>query len=503
MRRRPSPMIVHGRRAALGLLLGACANVGQGELGATVDAPAPGFGGDPGTRPVTGGGTCIDTTACPAGQSCVGGVCLQLCTTHQECASSHCAPFEGSTVGYCALPGGDAPGPQDPETAPAPPDLPPEEGAPPPDGEPGSQTPDDEAPAPPADGPADKPPPEDEAPPAPPPVPPEGDDPPPTPPEDPEPPPETPPAPPEVPPADCAYPPADGTIALGRTMPYMVFPNARDAANTVRPLDLEAFHCDPAWAGYSALAFVIGTGWCSACVEYDAELARVAAAFEAAGGLFVMVEVEDANYAPVDSAGAWRILDRSFGGAPGLRVGDADTRPSPNSLSSQGIVASYPTAFVVRRSDMRVIYDQAREAYTLDYPAIAREAADGPAPGPAPGGACTEEAGEPNDTVVQATPLAAGVEVSGGICDGAPDYFQIDLPGAWRVDLTFSHAAGDLDLYQWDAARNDVAYGPNGRPLGSDSADDDERFSGQGPATLQIIGYEGARAPYRLRLTPQ
>jgi thiol-disulfide isomerase/thioredoxin len=286
-------------------------------------------------------------------------------------------------------------------------------------------------------------------------------------------------------------------------MPYLAFPNARDAANTVQPLDLESFHCDPAWSRYSAMAVVIGTGWCSACVEYDAQLAQVAAAFEAAGGLFVMVEVEDANYAPVDSAGAWRILDRSFGDAPGLRVGDADTRPSPNTLSSQGIVASYPTAFVVRRSDMRVIYDQAREAYTLDYPAIAREAAGGPAPGPDGGGACAEEPGEPNDTSDQATPLPPGVEVGGGICDRAPDYFRIDHAGAWRVDLTFRHADGDLDLYLWDAGRNDVAYGNNGRPLGSDSADDDERFSGTGPATLQIVGYEGARASYRLRLTPQ
>jgi thiol-disulfide isomerase/thioredoxin len=489
MRRRPACPAPYGRPAVLGLVIGlaACANVAPTESSPATD----GFESEP--RPAPGGstgGVCAETTECPAGQSCVGGVCLQLCTSHQECASSHCAPFAGSTVGYCSMPGGAAPPGDDPGTAPAPPDDPAGEPSPPFDPGPGDEP--GGAPAPPADGPGDKPPPEDESGPAPE-----------APADPPESPPDTPEAPDSEPPAACRYPAADETIALGRTMPYLAFPNARDAANTVQPLDLESFHCDPAWSRYSAMAVVIGTGWCSACVEYDAQLAQVAAAFEAAGGLFVMVEVEDANYAPVDSAGAWRILDRSFGDAPGLRVGDADTRPSPNTLSSQGIVASYPTAFVVRRSDMRVIYDQAREAYTLDYPAIAREAAGGPAPGPDGGGACAEEPGEPNDTSDQATPLPPGVEVGGGICDRAPDYFRIDHAGAWRVDLTFRHADGDLDLYLWDAGRNDVAYGNNGRPLGSDSADDDERFSGTGPATLQIVGYEGARASYRLRLTPQ
>jgi hypothetical protein len=35
----------------------------------------------------------------------------------------------------------------------------------------------------------------------------------------------------------------------------------------------------------------------------------------------------------------------------------------------------------------------------------------------------------------------------------------------------------------------------------SDSADDDESLTSTGAATLRVIGYGGARAPYRLVLT--
>ncbi len=96
-----------------------------------------------------------------------------------------------------------------------------------------------------------------------------------------------------------------------------------------------------------------------------------------------------------------------------------------------------------------------------------RAAAPDPAPGPV-GGACVEEVGEPDDSAGQAAPLG-GVEIAGGLCNAAPDFYRIDAAGAWRVDLRFSHADGDLDLYLWDTARGDVAVAPDGRPLGSDS----------------------------------
>ena len=438
------------------------------------------------------GDQCAETPDCPAGLNCVGGACLKFCNLDADCGAEHCQLFPGGTLGYCLVADGPAPAAPNPpgegsdtptpaapdETpnapGPADPDAPVDDGAPPDPAEP------------PADGPADKPePPADEAPPDAPPDPPPPDT-------------ETPPA----PPADCRYPAAGDVIAVGRTMPHYRWATARDGQGNIVDFDLERFHCDPAWAQYSVAAFIVGAGWCSACVDYDRALAPIGQSFESAGGLFVFIEVEDVNYNPADSAVAAQIVQHAYGNGPGLRLGDADTQPSPMAIGQSSIVGSYPSAFVVRRSDMQVIVDQASSNFTLDYVQIARDAANGPgpAPGPAPGGDCVEEPGEPDDDAGQAVPLVDG-ELTGGICNGAADFYSIRAPGAWHVDLIFAYADADLDLYLWDTARQGVAVGPDGNPLGSDSADDNESFDGFGPATLQIVGWEGARAPYRLRFS--
>jgi thiol-disulfide isomerase/thioredoxin len=473
----PTPLVL----AALLGCAGGCSNVP-----AEADAATP----EAATGPETTGGertACDDALPCGPGLECVGGVCLQFCHGDAECGTGVCVPFPGGRIGFCDAargPAGKTPDdstPLAPDEAPAdaPPDAPPDA---PLEESPDAPSPDAPAPdAPPAAEP------EPEAAPEP----------------DPAPEPEPAPEPDPAPPADCRYPAAGADIALGRTLPRFRWATARDPRGAAVDFDLERFHCDAAWDRYSVLAFIVGTGWCSACVEYDAQLAGLAQSFEAAGGLFVFVEVEDAGYRPADSQTAAGIVARSYGDGPGLRVGDADTQPNAMAIGAASIVRSYPSAFVVRRSDMQVIADQGASAYTLDYVGLARDAAAGGGPDPAPGpvgGACVEEPGEPDDSAGQAAPLG-GVEIAGGLCNAAPDFYRIDAAGAWRVDLRFSHADGDLDLYLWDTARGDVAVAPDGRPLGSDSTDDDEALDGFGPATLMIVGYDGAQAPYRLALT--
>ncbi len=478
--RRPSSSPLAPGLVVLLAWLGGCstATLPDEEVERAPDAPeAPGAAGSD----LTG---CNAEALCPDGLTCVGGVCLRFCHADADCGTGSCVPFPGDQLGFCNA--STAPAPPDgfggTPSGPAP-DAPGEADPPPPDdpGAGGTAPPVDPPQEP--DGPGDKPdPPTDEEPP-------------------PDSPPETPAEPEPPPPADCRYPAAGNEISVGGTMPHFRWATAVDGAGNTVDFDLERFHCDPMWDRYSVLAFVVGTGWCSACVEYDGQLAGLAASFEAAGGLFVFVEVEDAGYNPADSADAARIIEHSYGNGPGLRVGDADTQPSAMAVGQSSIVQSYPSAFVVRRSDMQVIADQNSSAYTLDYVQLARDAASGPGPSPDPGpvgGDCTEEPGEPNDAAGQAVPLAAG-ELSGGVCGADADFYRVSSAGWWHIDLRFSHAQGDLDLYVWDAARNDVAVGLNGRPLGSDSADDDEAFDGFGPATIQIVGYEGAHAPYRLR----
>ena len=483
----------------------ACVEGRLDAAGGSAFAPTP-----PGSVPPGVEGACVETPECPPELTCVAGTCLRLCVTAEDCPLGECRLYPGGAVGRCVMsrspdgpsdgaeplpeepsaPDPVAPEPPPDDEGPLPEDEPPPEAKPPEDD---SVAPEPDAPPPPND-PAD-PTPEDEAPVPPPPAtePPDAQ----APPEEPEAP--DPPDPPPAPAPDCVYPQAGPQVRLGRTMPQLGWPGALDMDGNAVPFDLESFHCDPVWSRYSVAAFVIGTGWCSACAEYLETIAPDAAAFEAAGGLFVFVEVETADYGPATNDDAHRIVRRHAGAAPGLRVGDAETRPVQFAVRDMDIVSSYPTAFVVRRSDMQVIYDQHREAYTLDYPAIARDAAGGPPP--MPGLECVEEPAEPNDSTATATTLEAA-ELVGGVCNDRPDFFRLTENGRWALDLRFRHADGDLDLYLWDEARNAPARTLAGRLIGSDSADDDERLEGSGPAIVQVIGYEGAVAPYRIRVTP-
>ena len=64
-----------------------------------------------------------------------------------------------------------------------------------------------------------------------------------------------------------------------------------------------------------------------------------------------------------------------------------------------------------------------------------------------------EESSEPNDVASQAAPLTVG-SIDGGICDGMPDFFRVDVQGPWRVTLDFQHSVGDLDIHVWDEAQD-------------------------------------------------
>ena len=80
-----------------------------------------------------------------------------------------------------------------------------------------------------------------------------------------------------------------------------------------------------------------------------------------------------------------------------------------------------------------------------------------------------------------------------GICTSSPDWYRISIAGRWRLDLDFSHAIGDIDMF---------AIGSGGAVIAtSDSADDDESFTVTGPALVRVEGWRGATAPYRLTLT--
>ena len=94
----------------------------------------------------------------------------------------------------------------------------------------------------------------------------------------------------------------------------------------------------------------------------------------------------------------------------------------------------------------------------------------------------------------------AGAAVDGGICTAAPDFFTIDLAGDWRVDLAFSAAQADLDVYVMNVATGEPLV-VGDAAVGSYGTTDLETFTHNGPATIVVVGYEGGSTTYALTLT--
>lgn len=291
-------------------------------------------------------------------------------------------------------------------------------------------------------------------------------------------------------------------MRLGSVMPRLSWPTAYAADGASFGFDLLDFHCDPAYAQYSILVVVVGAEWCNACGQYMRELAGMAAAIEAAGGLLLYVETQDSQGDWLSGRLANRVINGYVGGSPGIRVGDGDTAQGAGRVYNAPIVDLLPTVFAVRRSDMMIIEDGAQ-----DWAAVAhRERQRGGAPPnhPPPGvppADCVEEGQEPNNESGTAGLLPVGQAVVGGICDGTQDFYRITHPGLWTLDLFFSHGDGDLDVYVWDPGQGDVLFDVFGNAVGGESTTDNEQVSLFGEQIVVVVGYEGARAPYRLQLT--
>lgn len=496
----------------------------------------------PTAPPGTEGALC-DLNGCGEGLDCLASVCVAPCSSAIDCGGRQCLPSPTGQGGWCALnpdeatPGGEPPSPEGtpspgadeeglekpplgdpqppadegpeqpegkrpggespdeqgpdqegPERVPDPPEedqpdeTPPHE-TPPGEAPPGERVPDDEAPAPevpwedspdaPADPPADAPP----------------------------------------PPAPCRYPTGLPAIGMGQLMPNLSWTGVYDGQGNRVDFDLEGFHCDGAYDQYSILVVVVGAEWCGACSQYLSQLRGSAAAATQAGALFLYVEVEDNSYSPASHEVARRVVDRHAPGIPGLRIGDGQTRQGAGTIANSPMVRQYPTMFAVRRADMRIIREGrvnwgqlAQQEMLANPPGAPGPSPDQgggpPAPNPdvAPPAGCQEEAAEPNDAAQQAATLSSGQVINGGVCNGTADFYRVDHPGFWSLELEFSHAEGDLDVYVWDPIRNAPAVGLDGNAVGSDSATDDELVVYAGPQVVMITGYQGARASYRLSL---
>jgi hypothetical protein len=298
----------------------------------------------------------------------------------------------------------------------------------------------------------------------------------------------------------CQYPEYDLRMALGQSIPPMFWEGARTPDGQRITYKLEDVACDE---DVSVVVFVLGAAWCGACSAYAMRLNAEADAFEAAGGRIVYVELQDANSEPADSDFAYGHLGNLIGDGPGIRVGDLDTRPGELFLTNNAELTGLPTVYVVRRRDMTVITtaDILGDRSLVDVAMDPEADWQNPPPLPFNGncGPADEEPGEPNDTAAQATPLALGDSIGGGVCDPAGDFYQIDEPGPWKLTLDFSAAEGDLDVYAWDTA-TDEPLRIAGNVVGSDGTGDHEEFVHQGPTLVRVVGFRQASTTYSLKL---
>jgi hypothetical protein len=249
------------------------------------------------------------------------------------------------------------------------------------------------------------------------------------------------------------------------------------------------------------IAFVIGAGWCGYCPDNFRRVAGLASAIYESNGMIVWVETQDNSAQSIDSRRANRALAEYIGDAPGYRVGDLTTEPMEGMINASPLVTGYPSGFVVRTRDMHVIAEEASTPFQLDLVGIAQdpEADWGSRELSFNCGPEDEEVTEPNDDVANAAAIEPGA-FQGGICGLNQDFFRVDIPGRWQVDLRFLHSDGDIDVAVWDERTNQAMR--NGRELvGGESIDDNEVFQHQGPAIVTVYGYNYASAVYEFELT--
>lgn len=315
---------------------------------------------------------------------------------------------------------------------------------------------------------------------------------------------------------DCVYP-ADAarSVRQGEIVPRMAWDRAFSGQGDIFKFDLQDVYCDPSWDRYNLVIFAIGTTWCPYCPGYFQTLASMSQQLDEWGAKVVYVEVQDNFGQPISTRNSFVYLQRLLGDGFDIRVGDGDTRPSPSMIQRADFLTGFPTSFVVRTRDMKVITNQGlMRGGLLPFLAIAQSPdADWSNPNKVPVGPSNcddddQEALEPNDTPWQGGDIAGAGSFEGGICnkvdeDGAfkedQDYF--DLPaGSWRITVEHDAAQGNLDLYLWDKVRDDFTVHPDGGPVGSTTLGDVESFEHTSDRgfTVAVLGFFASTATYTL-----
>lgn len=101
---------------------------------------------------------------------------------------------------------------------------------------------------------------------------------------------------------------------------------------------------------------------------------------------------------------------------------------------------------------------------------------------------------EPNDAFQGAVQVQVPfASVDARIDASDVDHFAFVGGASLTITMTFSHAAGDLDIYVYDAAGVEVA-----KSIGTTDVESVTRAFGAGMFTVRVLGYQGATGGYAL-----
>jgi hypothetical protein len=105
------------------------------------------------------------------------------------------------------------------------------------------------------------------------------------------------------------------------------------------------------------------------------------------------------------------------------------------------------------------------------------------------GGGCTDSF-EPNNGASSARSVGNGTHAGLQICSGDTDYYLIPQGGV--VKITFSHAAGDLDMEGFDASGASIGK--------SEGTTNSEQLTIPAGGKVKVYGYDGATGSYTLQV---
>ena len=180
---------------------------------------------------------------------------------------------------------------------------------------------------------------------------------------------------PEVVEPTCTYPEgAPLRPTFGQTMPALTWNTAYLGDGSATKLSLEEVFCNEEDFGHiDTILFVVGAGWCPACPQYAAYVDSVYDTLESEGVMLIWYEAEDRQYNPSSSQESNATITRYLGpDSIGYRVGDDDTLPNANVIRNNRLVQAFPTQFMVRKTDMKIIAASTNSELLLPIVQIAR-----------------------------------------------------------------------------------------------------------------------------------